>query len=374
MDKQDSGAQNSQISTDVQVFELMQKTCHFEITPCDKSPNLDHYTKLEITSAQKIQVSALMQQIPQTIAAGTMAQAYIAKFPEGLPHTLITLRQGGFGGMIRADNGQFVGAASFYSLSTQAALMGAFTAMSAVTGQYFLTEINSQLTQLNKKIDAILEFLSESKKAELLSEISFVQRSNKNYGSIMKHEEQRCATIGSLQQSQKIAMQDVEFYLKDFEKKLEGLSDEKKLYHQAEELLKAKECLELSLQLYIISSISEAYYAQNFDSDYIALLKNSICNYTKMCKTRLSKSFHKLEGKLDKKDGSWLPKAMAWLKTDKSPEAPKVSDLLDFAEILEEEDRWPIAKKEINFALDAPTQADTYIFTDTGDIYLENPQ
>lgn len=375
MEKQENMIPNREHLEEKQSFDLMQKTCGFEIVPCRSQMNFDdknRYTKLELTPAQKIHISTLAQQLPQAMAAGTMTQAYIAKFPEGLPHTLTALRQGGFGSMIQGSDGTFVGSASFYSLSTQAAIMGAFTAMSAITGQYFLSQINSELRQIGTKIDAILEFLYEDKKAELLSEVAFVQYAYENYNSIMQHAEQRVATISNLQQSKKIAIKDVEFYLNDFERKLNDIKDERGLGNNAGEILNTKERLEISLRLYVMSSLLEAYYSQNFDYSCMNFLKSNTRSYIKKCISRISRAFSRLEGRLDRKDDNWLKKALDGLgvKTEKSPADQKISDLIMFsAEI--EIGNWPITEKEIQDALFAPMQATEYVLDEGGNVYMK---
>ena len=71
--------------------------------------------------------------------------------------------------------------------------------MAFASGQYFITQVNSELQKINQNIDKILEFLYGDKKAELLSEVSFVKYAYENFSSIMAHDEQRVATIASLQ-------------------------------------------------------------------------------------------------------------------------------------------------------------------------------
>lgn len=101
----------------------------------------------------------------------------------------------------------------FYSMSTQAAIMGMFTAMSVASGQYFLSQINNEMRMMNMKLDEILEFLYGDKKAELMAEMSFIKYAYENYSSIMSHDQQRIATIVSLQEAKKVAMKDIEFIL-----------------------------------------------------------------------------------------------------------------------------------------------------------------
>ena len=140
----DNEGTRDQLEKDGQILDLLKTSCNFDAFPCREELNLEdqsRYTQLGLSAAQKIQISGLTQQIPYALAAGAMNQAYVVRFPEGLPHTLTALRQGGFGSMIQDASGQFMGSASFYSMSSQAALLGAFTVISAVTGQYFLSQM-----------------------------------------------------------------------------------------------------------------------------------------------------------------------------------------------------------------------------------------
>lgn len=373
MDMAKETAQDRRELADVQALDLLQNACGFEITCCEENlflENRERYTKLDLAPAQKIQISGLLQQLPQAAAAGAMTQMYVARFPEGLPHTLTALRQGGVGSMIQGADGRIVGHASFCSVSAPAALLGAFTALSAVTGQYFLSKINSELRQIGKKADAILEFLYEDKKAELLSESGFVQYAYQNYSSIMKYTEQRISTIVSLQQAKKVAVKDVEFYLNDFEKKLDAVKDQKGLSSNAAELLNAKDRLELSLRLYVMSGILEAYYAQNFEPDCVEFLNNTVQNYMTKSKIRLLKAFSRLEGHIDGKKGRlWNPA----IKADSTLNTPDVRNLLAFSEMLENDaELWPVSQKELHAALRGPTQAMGCVLDAGGNVYVEN--
>ena len=71
-----------------------------------------------MSSEKNIHFIVLAQGVLPVVATGVMSNSYIVRFPEGLPHTLTSLRQGGVVSMIKGDNGQIVGHASFYSLQT----------------------------------------------------------------------------------------------------------------------------------------------------------------------------------------------------------------------------------------------------------------
>ena len=151
--------------------------------------------------------------------------------------------------MIR-ENGKFAGSGSFYAMPAQVVLMGAFTAMSVVSGQYFLSQINNEMRMMNMKLDEILEFLYGEKKAELMAEMSFIRYAYENYILIMSHEQQRIATIISLQDAKKVAMKDIEFHINDLEKTVSyKTKDYSELEARTEKAFLIKESLELSQQL-----------------------------------------------------------------------------------------------------------------------------
>ena len=63
--------------------------------------------------------------------------------------------------------------------------------MSIVTGQYYLSQINTELGRMNVKLDEVLEFLKGEKNSELLSEITFVKYAYKNFYSIIKFDNRK---------------------------------------------------------------------------------------------------------------------------------------------------------------------------------------
>ncbi len=348
-------------------FEMIKANADFDITPFEAPidfENTSKYTKLNLSNAQKRQISAMLQQVPMAAASGTMAQAYTVSFPDGLPHVLTELKQDGFGSMIRQD-GKFVGSASFHEMSTQAAVMGTFTAMSVATGQYFMAQINNELSLINRKMDNILEFLYGDKKAELLSEISFVKYAHQNFASIMAHEPQRIATISSLQGAKKIAMKDIEFYLEDLDR---AAGDVAKSYEDLDELLnkafQIKDSLELSMQLYVMSSLVEVFYSQNMDKDYLQYLEDDMCLYINKCDKRILTSFSQLKGRISDYKGK-LPVPIK--KIDKTVNENKIGLLIDSMNSGEES----FLKKTIHTTLHVHETAKVYYLDTEGNVYLK---
>lgn len=281
-------------------FESVSKFSDFEITPQETQIALEdnsRYKKLEINSGQKMQISLLLQQIPQMLASDSLSKVYKVTFPKGLPHTLTALKQGGYASIIRGFNGKFAGTASLYPLTMQAMALGVFSAMSVITGQYFLKRIDNELEIVNQKLDDILNFLYGEKKAELIAEISFVKYAYDNYSTIMMSEEQRTATIGSLQNAKKIAMKDMEFYITDFDSTVNKNSkDYSDLCKTINKAIQLKDSIEMSRQLYVVSTLLELYYSQNFEKEYLTYIENDMITYVNKCDQQLLGGLSKVQG------------------------------------------------------------------------------
>ncbi len=287
----------------------LQEKLHFEISEENNIDlNSDRYKRLDCNSEQAMHMSAFMQQLPTIVAAGSLANSYKVVFPEGIVGTLMEYKTGGLGTPIIGENGKIAGHAALFDMKTEAAILGAFTAMSVVTGQFFLSEINAKLAQLNLKIDQIMAFLYGDKKSELMAEISFVQQAQQNYSSIMSHEAQRSAVIVGLQQARKTAMKDIEFYMSDLDYKSQV--NEKifsKFQTVADKALRIWESLELAKQLFVMGSIMEAYFAQNFDESYIKSISETVAYYINKCDKKILGCFQVLRSKVDPfkdKDGT----------------------------------------------------------------------
>lgn len=279
------------------LLDFGDKECQLAPYESPLTPDLSpQYVKIELSDAQKGRMSAFCQQLPALAAAGAANNLYyVAKWPDGLPHQLVAFADGsGYMSTVRGDGGKFGGHAHFKPLSTQALIMAGFAVMSIVTSQYFLTEINRNMTKISLGIDQILAFLHGNKKAELLSELSFVKYAYENFASIMERGEQRAATLQNIQQSRKVALQDVEFYLLDLHSAVQG---EKitNLEGTVDKVFQIRQCLDLSIQLYMTAYLLEVYYSQNYDPDYLNYVSADVKSYLGKYDKQLIAEFNALK-------------------------------------------------------------------------------
>lgn len=335
------------------------------IKPCDTVMDISSgngFTKLELDSAQKIQIGSLLQQLPYVAAANEIPQLYTVTFPDGISGKLMELKRGGYTTSIVGENGKIKASASLDHLAdrTQVLAFGCFTAMSIASSQYFLKKINDELKIMRVGIDRILEFLYGDKKAELMAEVSFVRYAYENYISIMACDAQRAATIASLQSARKIAMKDIEFYIGDLETTIKG-KDGKDISSLAEKAFQIKESLELSMQLYGMSSLLEVHYSQNYDHCYLKYVDNDISVYIDKCEKRMLGNFSSLRTLVD---GA---KEMPFKKIAKADILERIDGLVESLGRGEESD----IRKSLRNALNATTQKAEYYMTSDGVVYLK---
>ena len=240
--------------------------------------------------------------------------------------------------------------------------MGVFTAMSVASGQYFLSQINNEMRMMNMKLDEILEFLYGDKKAELMAEMSFIRYAYENYASIMSHEQQRIATITSLQEAKKVAMKDIEFYINDLETTISyKTKDYAELESRTEKTFLIKESLELSQQLFVMSSIMEVYFAQNQDSEYLKSIEKDMLAYIDKCDKRMFGSFSTLKGMIN----GYKPRPME--KIDKSTCEKQVANLVDSLNSGEESEM----RKVVRSVLRVSTKSAEYYLCNKGEVYIK---
>lgn len=333
---------------------------NFEIEACDELPSTSKLKKLDLTSAQKVHISALCQELPSMMATQTLANAYILNLPKGITtDDLMHYKNGGLGVAYFGEKG-IAGHGSLQSLHQQAVLMSAFNVMSMASGQYFLSEINNNLTVINQKADKILEFLYGDKKAELMSEVSFVNSAYQNYNSIMTHDNQRTATIISLQGARKTAVKDIEFYMSDLDSLVKA-KDNGDLEQFVNKAFKIKDCLQLSVQLYCMSNVLEVFYSQNMEADYIDYVEKDILAYIDKCEKRLLSSFSAIEMYVNNYKGNPLK------KIDKSVYENRIGE---YVELLGSGKEF-IERKPLQAVLQSCMQERVCYLDKGGDVYLK---
>ena len=233
-----------------------------------------------------------------------------------------------------------------------------FSVASFATGQYFLADISSKLTEVNRKLDDLLVFLQASKRTELLSELTFVKYALANYSTVMLSEPQRMATIANLQRAKIKAVADMEFYTEQLEDSVGVKTNE----NQARIVLQNKQGIDLASQLYAISTIMEAYYAQNWNKSYLANINADAKPLFALTQNRMIGALKTFSDKINKEIES---KKKGLLKGDVSASEHKILDLLDTLNAQPESPLLALVKD----ALDKPSAPTELYLRPNGEVY-----
>lgn len=342
--------------------ELRPANFNFEVLPCDPHLNFDdssRYQKVEFPEQAGLTANSLLQLIPAQAAADAVSNTYVLRFPEGIQGTLMNLHQGGQATTMVDATGHIAGTASLYKVDpVSVAAFQMFSVASFATGQYFLADISSKLTEVNRKLDDLLVFLQASKRTELLSELTFVKYALANYSTIMLSEPQRMATIGNLQRAKIKAVADIEFYTEQLEDSVTAKTNE----NQARTVLQNKQGIDLASQLYAISTIMEAYYAQNWNKSYLANLNADAKPLFALTQNRMIGSLKTFSDKINKEIEN---KKKGLLKGDVSQSEYKVLELSDTLNAQPESPLLVLVKE----ALEKPSKPAELYLRPNGEVY-----
>lgn len=322
------------------------------------------YVKLDIDSAERVQLEGLLAQLPQLTMSGAMSGMYVVKFPKGAPHTLMKYKNGGYGSPIQGADGNIVDHAAFFNASPISVIATVFTALSIATMQYYLDVIDRNLTYISCKIDKILDFLYGDKRAELFARVQDTRIAYNNFSSIMNNDIQRESTVSSLHQSSLIALQDIEFYIQNLKDISERSTenDARLVADAVTTALNTKDSLYLALQLYISTQILTIFYTGNTDSAYVENVRSDLNEYIEKCNQRVVAVFNRLTDRVTNFKDSRLPAAA---KLDRQPLLDRLSETL--AEL--DDGKLLNNRKIVAEALEDVGKETEYLISDNGEIY-----
>ena len=169
------------------------------------------YTK--IPDDAKESIDALLQYIPG-LAADALGRkdavnktkklldgAYKVSITEGMHLVKSKATQGAYRGTLLSNaTNQVAGQAEMFKIEDTLKIIQApryalcvFDAVSAITGQYYMAEINHKLSDIENKTDRILDYLENKTRGELWSSDQILNDVIKNIGYIKSNETQKVA-------------------------------------------------------------------------------------------------------------------------------------------------------------------------------------
>ena len=248
--------------------------------------DLQKYIKLDDETASKI--SAMLHSLPEIASSIQKEGAYRIILPEGLA-SVLTEHIRGLLAISGDPDSHIASPGTFQSLELSGVLGYLFATLSVATSQYYLHQISAQLSIIQTQLDHVLDFLYDDKACRIYAEVMAVMGIYRNYSSIMSCNEQRIASIQTIQQAKIVAEQNIQFYSRDMNHlvdkngPIDRLRDDLYNYTQA-------------INLYGICATTEIVLSQNYDESYLTHIEKDLRAHV----TQHNQSVAKLQGKLEK--------------------------------------------------------------------------
>ncbi len=248
----------------------------------------------------------LMQAIPDLVNGVASQDTYHVIYDKSLGH----LQRDKSGRYFRANvvasgtNNDIVDQAVLQKASAAPMAVGMiFTAMSAITGQYFLAEINASLSSVGSNVEGIYQFLDTEKRSRLWANEQFLRQTMQSLPYIQENAYQKQASLNRLQDIRINSMADVDFYARMISYHTESLPKLGSKQDAVEKCMKEIHD-KIPLYYYAVYLFALSYYLEtvlsgNTDSGYIAYVKEEIhkavASYQEHVDSFVEKTLHYLE-------------------------------------------------------------------------------
>jgi hypothetical protein len=254
----------------------------------DESNRNEYNLKPLGSSARMLSLLQHMPMIQNLDQAKKLEGAYKVVFPEGAIGRLMEYKNGTLGTPLVKPNGKIgshAGLLPIDSLSLNPAMI--FTAVSLVTGQYFMAKINKSLESISKDVKDIITMMLDDKEARNQAIFNFYGYIRENLEFILNNSDLKLATLTNLQSYLIDLNQNKLFYEKTIDRKKNELQHILEAYNTTNKRVAELEKLQnevsnllmqqhICLELYVIGKIYEMQLAQIYGEDYCNKLINEL--------------------------------------------------------------------------------------------------
>ena len=228
-------------------------------------------------------VNMFIQQLPLAVGieqSKIIGNSYKIVFPEGAAGTLMRYKNGMLGTPLIGSDGKIsahAGLVSVENISLTPLMI--FSAMSAITGQYFIARIDEGLETITKNVKEIIDIIYDEKESDNFSAYNFCEYVKSNMQLILGNETLKLSTLTNLQATNNKMCSNILFYSKSIKRKsteianiAKKLSTTEKRLAEMDELSKVVFGLirqqQLSFELLCIGKVYEIQVAEMYDEEY----------------------------------------------------------------------------------------------------------
>lgn len=253
--------------------------------------NIQGVDDISIENLKKIngmsRVNMLLQQLPLStviLQNNALNGAFKVVVPEGATGTLMKYKNGLLGTPIIGENKKIVAHAGLEEIkSVSLTPVMLFSAISVITGQYFMSKIDENLSKLEKNVNEIIELIYDEKESDNLAIYNFFKYININLQTLIDNREMKIATLTNIQNYNNKLHSNILFYSKSIKRLIKdlklvtesnSLSGKKldrvqEIDNKIEKIMKQQH---LCYQLLCIGKVCEIQIAQCYDKEYYSNL------------------------------------------------------------------------------------------------------
>ena len=253
------------------------------------------------------QAAALLQYAPGEAVALSSLGTYKAVFDRGLG---VLQKSAKFPGTVLGNvvspgtNNNIKGVAVWQEVSATPQLaLSIFTAASVVTGQYFMAQMNSKLSQINQGVRGLYEYMETEDFGVLKTTDEYLQGVYSNLRSISENDVQRQSTLTNVTDRKLKCSEIADKYAKLLEEMAMPSKSKDEISATFVSFSKRLSVYHYALQLYSGALYLEMILSQNTDADYLHGLIKDIQDRTGMYDFHLFKWEHRLDNYIDDAKG-----------------------------------------------------------------------
>jgi hypothetical protein len=157
--------------------------------------------------------------------------------------------------------------------------LNAFNALSAVTGQYFMAQVNTKLSVIKNGIDEIKQYIDAVKQSELEAALQELNEIIKHVQFIKKDPERIRATIIQIEGVRKVARSSINLYRNQIEKVINSVSktdSEYMITKNIDELRQYMIQYRYAVYVYNLAQILRIYLNDITDVEELSIFRNEI--------------------------------------------------------------------------------------------------
>ena len=263
------------------IISLLEPVNKKEFLKVEAIDDKDIAGKKHIGSVTK--ANMFIQQLPLAVNMAQndmMKGAYKVVFPEGSVCTLMKYKNNMLGTPLVGSNGKISGHAGLVSIDKVAMTpLMVFTAMSAITGQYFMSKINESLDVISEDVKNVIDLIYDEKESDTYTAYNFYERIKNDLQQVLGNETLKIATLTNIQLTNNKLYSNILFYSKSINREIKKqnnvLKENKLTATRLSEMDKISTKIfnlitqqHLCFELLCIGRVCEMQVAEIYDSSY----------------------------------------------------------------------------------------------------------